>query len=373
MQLAAINRVMSVRVGILGRWMRLVILMLVCGCAVAPSPAPREVGAAWQAAASPQTDRPASTDPAASAVETSAERSARPIAIVNGQPIMADRLVNILLQNQGVHVLEQIIALDAARRLAAEMGLAVTQEDVRREYDTALRRLYDPLAAVNAREFDRQAAEQLLDTVLAQRKSSRGELWLVVRRNAYLRKIAAARLRITPQQLQQEFRNRYSERVQVRHIQLATPAQVERVRAELRAGVSFEDAAERYSANTASASRGGLLEPFTAHDETVPALLRDTAFTLEPGETSAPLRAGRWYHILHVERRWPAQDVSFDEVRHEVEQALRDRLAESAMEDLFNTLVLDADVTVVHPVLREAYTPKRTAGPGSGQVGGAAQ
>ena len=283
-------------------------------------------------------------------------------AVVNGQPILADRLIDILLQTHGADLLEQIIALDSAKHLAAQMGIAMTESDAKQEYDRTLQRLYDPLAAVNVEAFDRQAAERLLDTLLASRGSSRAELRLVVERNAYLRKIAFASLRVSSEQLQQTFLDLYGERVQVRHIQLATLAQVERAQASLRSGTPFSQVARRHSANTASAGRGGLLEPFTAADPAVPAMFREVAFGLGAGESSAPFRSGRWFHIVRVVRRLPTEAVSLGEVRDEVEAVVRERLAEAQMEDLFNSLVAQADVTIVHPVLRDAYRAKSARG-----------
>ena len=87
-------------------------------------------------------------------------------------------------------------------------------------------------------------------------------------------------------------------------------------------------------------------------------MFREVAFALGTGESSVPFRSGRWYHIVRVVRRLPTEAVSLSDVRDEVEAVVRERLAEAQMENLFNSLVAQADVTIVHPVLRDAYRAK---------------
>lgn len=348
-------------------------LVLACGCA-APSGrrAPREVAAAWQnenghdrnareadvsdPAAGGQRESDPRTEATADAeAGRGGEGAAEAIATINGRPLPAYRIINTLLQNHGAALLEQHVASMAAEEEAARRGIAVSAADIEREYELTLRRLYDPLAGINGASFDRAAAERLVDEVLAERRSSREELRLVVRRNAFLRKIAAAEVEITDERLRLEHERLNGERVQVRHIQLATLAQVERARAEMRAGLPFEVAAQQFSANTGSAGRGGLLEPFTAVDERVPAAFRTAAWALQPGEESAPVRVGQWLHLIRMERRIPGQAAPLEAARENLAAALRERLAEESMESLFSRLVAQADVKIRHPVLREAY------------------
>ncbi len=190
-----------------------------------------------------------------------------PIATVNGKPILRDRVIGLLLRSHGAGVLEQLIGLETAAMAAAEKGLTITGADVDREYGRALRRLADPLASVTSTPFDRDAAEDLLETVLRTRNISREEFAIIMRRNAYLRKVIRAEHVVTEAQLREEFQRQYGQRIQVRHVQLASLSEVERVRERLAAGEDFGELAGRYSANAASARVGGLLEPFSAEND----------------------------------------------------------------------------------------------------------
>jgi len=282
------------------------------------------------------------------------------VAVVNGRPIPHRDLIDLLLRSHGVIVLEQLIGLNLAEAAAAERGLSVGQTDVDREYDRALRHLAEPLSSTTSAPFDRQSAERLLETVLAQRNVSPEEFDLVIRRNAFLRKIAEAETVVTDQQLHQEYERRYGERVQVRHIQLATLAEVERVRERLAAGEGFGEMARRYSANKSSAAELGLLAPISAGEEDVPALLRQVAFSLNVGDVSDAVRIGEWFHLIKLEALLAPEAVEFEEVRTELEVGLRERLADSAMSGVFEKLFRAATIEVHEPLLKAAFERKHS-------------
>ena len=141
----------------------------------------------------------------------------------------------------------------------------------------------------------------------------------------------------------------------MRHIQLATPAGVARVQDLLRTGEGFADLAKRYSANEQSAADGGLLEPFSLGDESVPAAFRTAAARLEDSRVSDAMRVGEWYHLLKLERQVPPQMVEFSEVRDELEAQLRAELAGPAMRQLSDRLFNEASIEINEPILREAF------------------
>lgn len=333
---------------------------LASGCS-APAQAPiGSVGTVWQqrghATPAPQPQR--RLDQETRTIHESVDAIEPVIATVNGQPITRQRVIGLLLESRGVGILEQLIGLETAIRAASRRGLVVTQSDLDREHDRALRNLSDPLSSVTPSLSDREEAERLLDQVLAQRNMSRSEFDIITRRNAYLRKLAESELLITEAQLRREYERIYGERVQVRHIQLATLPEVTRIRERLAKGEDFAELAARYSANTSSAQAGGLLDPFSAGDENLPAALRQTAFALEPGEVSSTVRVGEWYHLLTLENRLPAEARDFAAVRDDLERSLRDRLTQSAMFTLFEKLFRDATIEIHDPDLDSAFRRK---------------
>jgi len=78
----------------------------------------------------------------------------------------------------------------------------------------------------------------------------------------------------------------------------AAKTKIDNIVTEINAGLSFADAAKKYSEDTASAANGGLLEPF-AKGEMVDAF-SDVAFATLPGKMSAPVRTEYGWHIILV-------------------------------------------------------------------------
>jgi len=255
--------------------------------------------------------------------------------------------------------LEQLVGLEIAEQAATNKGLKVSEQDVDFEFDLALRRLSDPLSTATTAPADRTAAEGLLDSVLAERNISREEFLVTLRRNAYLRKIVQSQQVITDDQLRAEFRCRFGERVLVRHIQLGSTAEAGRVQDRLAAGEDFADLASRYSANSASARKQGLLDPFSADDEEIPSALRQAAFALQPGQVSNVVRVGEWYHLLKLDRVLPSEQRDFDQVRGELERDLRIRVSEVAMRELYEKLFQQANIEVRDPAIRPAFERMR--------------
>lgn len=261
----------------------------------------------------------------------------------------------MLMRSRGVPVLEQFVGLAAAEDYAKQRGVAVTNADIEFEYDLSLRRLSDPLASPTSENFDSAEAERLLDSILATRSMSRPEFMLTVRRNACLRKVLAADLKITDEQLQVEFDLAYGERIQVRHIQLGNLADAGRMKERLAAGEDFADLATRYSTNVTSARRGGLLDPFSVRDDGVALAMREAASKLVTGQISDVVRIGEWYHILKLEKTVPPTQRSVNSVRDPLRKRIEVRLTDPRMRELHEKLFTQASVQVHDAALRDAY------------------
>jgi parvulin-like peptidyl-prolyl isomerase len=319
------------------------------GACQAPTTGGTAVGSAWRAA-EPRSSR------AGSAAFTS--MGTDNIASVNGVPIARETVIKLLMAGHGLGVLEQLIILEAAKQRASEVGVRVTQAEIDLEFGRSLDALVADSSADIPEDMRRRTAESMLSDMLTRRNISRGEYMLVMERNAYLRKLAAPEELFDEAALREEYARSYSERVEIRHIQMRTPQQLDEVLRAREAGAEFTDLAARYSANRRSAERLGLLPPFDENDPNVPELIRKTAFMLDPGEVSEPIHAGEWYHLIRVERRIPGADDAFETVRDAVEQSLRTRLTDERMQSLHAELFRQADIAISDPVLRAAFDDK---------------
>lgn len=332
------------------------------GCAGAPRstpPVPSTVDAAWRqregnvaGVTTTYRERQGSSAPSAAVGDPASPRT---IALVNGQAVDRGTLMDLLFRSRGAELLEQLIAYEAIEAMGAARGLTITASDVAFERRKAAERLWNPLAPFTTAPTDDGSADELLTEVLAQKNISSAEFEIVLRRNAYLRKIVAGEQTFSEAEYEAEFERAYGVRTRVRHIQLATPAEVNRVQERLDSGESFELLARTFSANQASAQSGGWLEPFAQSEDELPALFRQTAFALEPGTVSGAVRIGSWYHLIRVEERLPAQARVLALERDALTERLRRRLSEGAMFSLYEKTLREATIEIFDPVLREAY------------------
>jgi len=345
-----------------------VLAAAVSGCA---KPAPAPVGQVAQAWESPPSGQQAvvirPVRPAGPPAETPAPAS-EPIATINGVAIPRKEFVDLLLEGHGLATLEALIVLEAARQQARSLGIELTQADIDAEYERQLIELSSPVGSATPTLPDRDVGERLLEQILARRNMSRREYMLLTERNAYLRKIAASQVKVTDDMLPAEYEKAYGEKVQIRHIQLASRSELTRVQSLLDSGEDFARLARQYSHNPLTRSKGGLLPPFARGDE-VPKALQEAAFALKPGQISAPIFEDNWYHIIKLERRFPPSNVPLEHVADQLRRRLRDRLIRKRMDELAQKLFREAVVRIRDPVLRrqfqEKYPSGRTgAGPG---------
>ena len=117
----------------------------------------------------------------------------------------------------------------------------------------------------------------------------------------------------------EENKNQFSspERVKASHILVKSEEEATDIIKELEAGLSFEEAAAKYS-TCPSKERGGDLDFFTKGQMVKE--FDDAAFTLELNKISEPVKTQFGYHIIKVTDSKPAGTKSLDEAKKEIEQ-----------------------------------------------------
>lgn len=113
----------------------------------------------------------------------------------------------------------------------------------------------------------------------------------------------------------------------------------------IRGGESFEDVARENSEDPGSAEKGGDLG-FFARGAMVPEF-EEKVFTMQPGEISEPVRSQFGFHIIKLVDIKASKIPSFEEVKTELEQELKNREAEdiyySKIEELTDLAYENAD------------------------------
>jgi peptidyl-prolyl cis-trans isomerase D len=143
------------------------------------------------------------------------------------------------------------------------------------------------------------------------------------------------------------------EQMRARHILLKLPpeanadedarvrAEAEAIRQRIEAGEDFATVAQQVSQDPASAEQGGDLG-FFKRGAMVKAF-EEVAFTLQPGDVSAPVRTDFGYHLIKVEERQEAGYQSLEAVRVELTQRLSreeaHRLAEERAQSAYDLII----------------------------------
>ncbi len=123
------------------------------------------------------------------------------------------------------------------------------------------------------------------------------------------------------------------EEVHARHILVKTKAEAEKVLADLKKGVKFEDEAKAKTQDPSGKDNGGDLGFFTK-DEMVPEFA-DAAFKLKPGQVSkTPIKTQFGYHIIKVEERRMAPPPSFEQLKPTLIAELKQQNARKLIQDL---------------------------------------
>lgn len=276
------------------------------------------------------------------------------VAIVNGRPIGRGRLVEALIESHGLQLLQQLVVLELAQEETRRRKLRVTAADVDREFEQAVAKIA-PAAGADGQALTDEERRQALEKLLDDKCLSMTEFRLGMERNAHLRKIIEAELRVDEATLREEFKRLYGQKAEVRNIQVGDVNDLHAALNLLATGTDFAEVARRVSKDPDSAARGGLLEPFAFNDEALAPALREAAFALKPGEVSKPIRVGRWWFILKLERQIDPPEVRFEDVRGEVEQKLRERVVPEEMSRLVAELFAKAEVRVLDRTLRPKF------------------
>jgi peptidyl-prolyl cis-trans isomerase D len=203
-----------------------------------------------------------------------------------------------------------------------------------------------------------------------------------------------AGVQVTPDDVQayyNEHRDTYrvAEQVKVSHILIKTPppgadgkvdekgaAEAER-RAEdllkqIKGGANFEELAKKYSEDPGSAKQGGSLG-WIGKGQTVPEFEK-AAFSLPKGQMSELVKSSYGFHIIRVDDKQDAHLKPLDEVKAEIEPALKHQKAQQIAQKEADALLkdartegLDAAAAAQHiPVITSDFFSRRDMLPGLG-------
>jgi peptidyl-prolyl cis-trans isomerase D len=252
-------------------------------------------------------------------------------------------------------------------RHAVEGGVTVSDNELQREFTKENTKVKFEYAVLTSEELAKQVhlSEAELKAFYEKNKQAyantipekRKVRYVVIDANKVPNAAGVSRedLQRYYQQHQDDFR--VPEEVNVRHILIKTPvpgpdgkvdpkavetakAKAEDVRKQLKAGKPFAELAAKFSEDTASAKRGGMLG-WIGRGRTVPEFEK-AAFTLPKGQVSDVVRSSFGFHIIQVDDKHEPHMKSLDEVKAQIEPILAREKNTKAAESLANELLAEA-------------------------------
>ncbi len=286
-------------------------------------------------------------------------RKTSSIARVNGREIDARSFVKTLVDSRGLMLLQQLIYLEAVRAEADKRKLSVSESEVEAEYDLTLKDVSD---TGDGQSLTAAQRELLIDKWTQQNGVTHVELAIAMARQALLRKMATADVRVSSDDVRKEHARVFGEKVEVRHLQLPARRTYSRVKARIDRGDPFEDLVTDYSVNSLTKARGGLLPPFTNDDPTVPRAFAKVAFELKEGEISSLFESEGNYHLIKLEQRISAESGSLGDTRNQLEKSVLGRRIAERMDSMGRELLMDANIRIDESTMRKQYAEQKKRG-----------
>jgi len=270
------------------------------------------------------------------------------VAYLNGQAITNGQLFERMLEAHGGEALAELLLDRAVAKRLDQEGLDLTDDDILAERQRLLSSL-DP---------DPDQAARLLRQMRETRGLGKQRYSALLKRNAGLRRLVSSSIKVGEPAIQLAYKLRYGQRYEVRLITADSVDTLSRARQRALNGESYTALAIELSTDT-SVRQGGLLSPISPADAAYPKAVRDalSALSLEDAKTrlSPVIALPEGYALLWLENIISKDAPPIEQVRGELEQAVRLELQRVRMQQLARVLIEEANVVMLDPALEKAW------------------
>lgn len=268
------------------------------------------------------------------------------MAIVNGADISRRDLERACAERYGEEVLEAMVNKKLIQHHCQKRGIAITQQEVEDELDRMAQNF----------KLTRELLTNLLEdkTGVTEEQYKRDILWPTLA----LRKLVAADMVVTEEELRKDYESKYGESVRVRIIVVANGQKAQDLHKQLLANPDdFARLALSDSIDVNSAPIGGLIQPIRRFvgDPGI----EQAAFALKPGQISQIIPIGDQFAILKCEGRNPPREVDFNSVRTMLEESIRDEKLRKVANDKFKEF---QDAASIQNVFNDPQLSQRMPG-----------
>lgn len=288
----------------------------------------------------------ASTPPAGQ--NSPVTQESRTVGYINGRAVSQSELYRVMAPQVGGEALAEVALDRMIDQRLSDRGVVLTDESIQAERQILLLGLSD----------DEDLAAQLLAEMRERRGLDDERFARLLRRNAGLRALVAGEVEVTDAATRLAHQQAYGPRYRVRLIVTETMDQARQARRQVIDNGGFSDAAVRYSIDP-SRAQGGLLSPISPADPTYPKAIRDALPRLsmdDPTTRLSPILAiDSGFAIIGLEEVIPARDVAYESVEADLRRGVRLQLERVRMQQLARSMLEQANVVVLDPLLQPGW------------------
>lgn len=262
-------------------------------------------------------------------------------ALINGEPITIHELDEECISRHGPTTLEGMIHRMLLEQACRRKGVAVTDDDLQKEIARAALAGVKPKAN-GSPDIDAWLREVTKRQGIPLKTYREDIIWPAVA----LKKLVGDKVEINDEDLHKGFEANYGPRVRCLAIVVDNQRRAQQVFEMARKRNTsdyFGDLAEQYSVEPSSQAMRGEVPPIKRYGGKPQ--LEQEAFALQPGELSGIIQIGDKFVILRCEEYTkPASGITFDMVRNDIYEDLREKKLRLATADYFENLQEQATI-----------------------------
>lgn len=241
------------------------------------------------------------------------------VAKVNEEVITKDDLYDILVAQSGQQLVDTLINEIIINSEAKKAGIEITEEEVQGELDKLI---------------EAYGGEDAFKDAMLYYGYDVDEMKKNINMNFKIKRLLEPRVEITDEEIEEYFNeNIYEftiqEQVKASHILVREENEANEIYKKLQNGENFEDLAKEFSMDGSSIYGGDL--GYFGRGEMVKEF-EDTAFSLDIGETSEPVKSEFGYHIIKVFDKIEEETPKLEDHR----ELVRDKILEESIPHVYN-------------------------------------
>jgi foldase protein PrsA len=277
------------------------------------------------------------------------------VATVNGTPISkADFDAKLEASPTAVSTLQNMVREILINQYAKNNNIVITDADIQKRED----------------EIKANFPNGSWDQMLKSRGMTEQDVHDLLKQQLIIDAAVGKQVKVTDAQIKDYFNKNHASfdqpaQAKARHILVADKATADKVEADLKAGKSFADEAEKYSIDPGSKDKGGELGNFR-HGQMVPAF-DQVAFSIPVGVISQPVHSTFGWHIIQVEARTPEVKATLANTHDRIADLLRQQQESPLIQPFLTDLQTKANIVVTDPRFAAAFpSPPPSAPAGAG-------